>query len=61
MVLFQNINVKARIEVLWRGDIHEGTVRYTGVLVARPGEWVGVELDRAGKIIKTFIDLIEFD
>ncbi|KAK3754037.1 hypothetical protein QZH41_020311 [Actinostola sp. cb2023] len=47
MVLFQNINVKARVEALWRGDIHEGTVRYTGVLVGRSGEWIGVELDRA--------------
>jgi dynactin complex subunit len=48
MVLFDNINVKARVEVLWRGDIYDGTVRYTGVLVARPGDWIGVELDRAG-------------
>lgn len=48
MVLFHNINLKARVEVLWQGDIYDGTVRYTGVLVAREGEWVGVDLDRAG-------------
>lgn len=48
MVLFHNIKLKARVEVLWRGDIYDGTVRYTGVLVAREGEWVGVDLDRSG-------------
>lgn len=45
MVLFSNINIKARVQVKWRGEIFNGTVRYTGGLVARSGEWVGVELD----------------
>lgn len=49
MVFFENINVNANVEALWRGQIHEGTVRYTGVLVARAGEWIGVEVNRPGE------------
>ena len=33
----------------WRGEIFNGTVRYTGGLVARTGDWVGVELDERGE------------
>ncbi|XP_032227931.2 dynactin subunit 1 [Nematostella vectensis] len=45
MVQFHNINVGARVEVLWRGEVCKGAVRYTGMLVAKPGEWIGIELD----------------
>ena len=49
MVLFHNINAGARVEVKWRGEIQPGTVRYTGGLVAKEGDWVGIELDRKGE------------
>lgn len=45
MVLFCNIHVGARVEVKWRGRIFNGKVRHKGGLVAREGDWVGVELD----------------
>lgn len=45
MVFFHNINPGARVQVRWRGEIENGTIRYAGNLVAKDGEWVGVELD----------------
>lgn len=47
MVLFHNINPGARVQVKWRGEIESGTIRYAGSLVAKDGDWVGVELDNA--------------
>ena len=49
MVFFQNINPGARVQVKWRGEIETGTIRYAGSLVAKDGDWVGVELDNGGK------------
>ncbi|CAH1777262.1 unnamed protein product [Owenia fusiformis] len=50
MVLFINVNVGQRVEVLYKGDVHLGTVRYKGGVVNRRGDWVGVDLDKkAGK------------
>lgn len=51
MVLFSNLKLNARVQVKWRGEILNGTVRYTGRLVTRSGDWVGVELDERGKKI----------
>ena len=48
MVFFHNINPGARVQVRWRGEIENGTIRYAGSLVAKDGEWVGVELDNRG-------------
>lgn len=48
MVFFHNINPGARVQVRWRGEIENGTIRYAGNLVAKDGEWVGVELDNRG-------------
>ena len=51
MVLFENINVNQRVEVLRDdGNIHPGTVRYKGCINGIRGEWVGVELDCPGKM-----------
>lgn len=47
MVFFHNINPGARVQVKWRGEIESGTIRYAGSLVAKDGDWVGVELDNA--------------
>ena len=49
MVFFHNINPGARVQVKWRGEIESGTIRYAGSLIAKDGDWVGVELDNAGK------------
>ena len=51
MVFFHNINPGARVQVRWRGEIENGTIRYAGSLVAKDGEWVGIELDNRGSII----------
>ena len=50
MVFFHNINPGARVQVKWRGEIESGTIRYAGSLVAKDGDWVGVELDNAGNV-----------
>lgn len=47
MVFFHNINPGTRVQVKWRGEIETGIVRYAGGLVAKDGDWVGVELDNA--------------
>lgn len=46
MVFFHNINPGARVQVRWRGKIETGTIRYAGSLMAKDGEWVGIELDK---------------
>lgn len=48
MVFFHNINPGARVQVRWRGEVENGTIRYAGNLVAKDGEWVGIELDNRG-------------
>ena len=48
MVFFHNINPGARVQVKWRGEIENGTIRYAGSLVAKDGDWVGIELDNRG-------------
>lgn len=45
MVLFININVGQRVEVIFKGEVHEGTVKYKGGLANTTGDWVGLELD----------------
>jgi len=48
MVLFENINVNQRVEVLRDGRIYAGTVKYKGNINGISGEWVGVALDLPG-------------
>jgi len=48
MVLFENINVNQRVEVLRDMQIYSGTVKYKGNINGISGEWVGVELDLQG-------------
>lgn len=50
MVFFHNINPGARVQVRWRGEIENGTIQYAGSLVAKDGEWVGIELDNRGTV-----------
>lgn len=50
MVFFHNINPGARVQVKWRGEIENGTIRYAGSLVAKDGDWVGIELDNRGSV-----------
>lgn len=45
MVFFHNINPGARVQVKWRGEIEDGTIRYVGKLVTKDGDWAGLELD----------------
>ena len=48
MVLFNNINVNQRVEVLRQGEIYAGTVLYKGRIHGEAGDWVGLELDLPG-------------
>lgn len=50
MVFFHTVNPGARVQVKWRGEIESGTIRYAGSLVAKDGDWVGVELDNGGNV-----------
>ena len=52
MVFFHNVNPGARVQVKWRGEIEDGTIRYVGKLVTKDGDWVGVELDNRGSVNK---------
>ncbi|XP_046542891.1 uncharacterized protein LOC124253206 [Haliotis rubra] len=45
MVLYININVGQRVEVLIGGGIYRGTIQYKGCIITKNGEWVGVALD----------------
>jgi dynactin complex subunit len=49
MVLFENINLNQRVEVLQDDIVYTGTVKYKGCLNGLRGEWVGVELDLPGE------------
>ena len=48
MVLFININVGQRVEVIYQGEVHQATVKYKGGLANTTGDWVGLELDEPG-------------
>ena len=52
MVFFHNINPGARVQVKWRGEIEDGTIRYVGKLVTKDGDWAGLELDNRGSVNK---------
>lgn len=49
MVLFNNVNVNQRVELLYRGEILTATVRYKGPVRFLDGDWVGLELDEPGE------------
>lgn len=49
MVLFVNVNLGQRVDVCLWDNIYTGTVRFKGCLNSLKGEWVGVELDKAGE------------
>jgi len=55
MVLFENINVNQRVEVLRDSQIYSGTVKYKGCINGIVGEWVGVELDEPGTLARNKI------
>ena len=48
MVLFENVAVNQRVEVLRDGQVYSGTVKYKGNINGISGEWVGIELDLSG-------------
>lgn len=52
MVLHQNVNVGQRVEVKVHNRIYRGTVKYKGSIIHKPGDWVGVSLEKPGKLKK---------
>ena len=49
MVLFDNVCKGQRVDVRWDDGIYKGTVRYKGPVTTKNGDWVGIELDHAGR------------
>lgn len=45
MVLYDNININQKVEVLRNGRIYPATVKYKGTLNGVGGDWVGVSFD----------------
>lgn len=60
MVFFHNINPGARVQVKWRGEIEDGTIRYVGKLVTKDGDWAGLELDNRGSANKLISGALMF-
>ena len=60
MVLFENINLNQRVEVLRDGAVFAGTVKHKGCINGLRGEWVGVELDLPGTLKLTFYHIVKF-
>jgi len=56
MVLFENINVNQRVEVLRDGQIYSGTVKYKGSINGISGEWVGIELELPGTYLYAVLE-----
>jgi len=54
MVLFENVNINQRVEVLRDGQVYSGTVKYKGNTNGISGEWVGVELDLPGRKLSIY-------
>jgi dynactin complex subunit len=52
-----NLVVGARVVLLNREDQGLGTVRYVGISKFAPGNWIGIEMDRAGTNIGLVFDL----
>jgi hypothetical protein len=55
MVLFDNISIGQKVEVLRSGRVFSGVVKFKGFLNNVPGEWVGVALDQKGQLIDWFV------
>lgn len=50
-----NLVVGARVVLVNREDQGLGTVRYVGITKFAPGNWIGIEMDRAGTCISLAI------
>lgn len=61
MVLFINININQRVEVIYKGEVHEGTVKYKGGLTNTTGDWVGLDLDEPGEWVSTGKEIMTLD
>ena len=57
MVLFENITINQRVEVLQDGAVMTGIVRYKGCLNGIRGEWVGIELDEESKSLSLHFNI----
>ena len=49
MVSFENVHIRADVEVLRDGYIHRGKVRWKGRVAGKAGKWIGIELYEKGK------------
>ena len=45
MVLYSNINLNQRVELIYDNQLLRGTVKYKGAVNNLDGEWIGVSLD----------------
>lgn len=44
-----SLKVGAKVTIVGKASLGEGTIRYIGEPSFQPGTWIGIELDQAGK------------
>lgn len=49
MVLYSNVNLNQRVELLYNNNLLRGTVKFKGAVNNLDGEWIGVALDQPCK------------
>ena len=54
MVSFENVHIRADVEVLRDGYICRGKVRWKGSIAGKTGNWIGIELCEKGKTVRSF-------
>jgi dynactin complex subunit len=52
VVYYDSINIGAQVEFLKNDKIYNGIVRYKGGVINRDGDWIGVEAEEPGKLVK---------
>ena len=56
MVLFSNINLNQRVELLYNhAEVLRATVKYKGAVNTLDGDWVGLALDKPGLLFNVSI------
>jgi len=50
MVLYSNVTINQRVELLYHGNVIKGTVKYKGGVNTLQGDWVGIALDMPGEL-----------
>lgn len=57
MVLYSNVNLNQRVELIYDNQLLRGTVKYKGAVNNLDGEWIGVALDLPCKYTKVTVEV----